>query len=128
MDFSQYKIDARIIALGKYVIACCSFLFVAIPVIQALVSFKHERQDKRFEQYHKLLDELVKGENGITYVDKQIAVIYELRRFKHYWPITTKILHELNSHWIKRNDVDGIIRVLEEIHETLKYIKDHSKK
>jgi len=54
---------------------------------------------KEFEVYHKLVKELVEppSENAVLYVDRQTAIIYEMRNFKRYYPFTLQILEGLRD-------------------------------
>jgi len=74
---------------------------------------------KEFEIYHKLLKDLVQPEveNGSVYLDRQVAIIFELKNFKRYYPISEKILKELRKKWISNN------RLIEEIDLTLEHIR-----
>jgi hypothetical protein len=48
---------------------------------------KREQNLKEFEDYHNLIRELVQPENekGEMYLDRQTAIIFELRHFKRYY-------------------------------------------
>ena len=87
---------------------------------------KRDQDLKEFEIYHKLIKELVQpdGENGL-YVDRQTAIIYELRNFKRYYPFSYRTLQGLKEKWSK---VDGQFpRLLEEIELTIKFLKERNK-
>ena len=69
-----------------------AILFGYIAIIQPIIGFSkaHKRlnKDKRFETYHKLIDEFAEGNK----LDRQIAIVFELRRFPEYYPVTKRIL------------------------------------
>lgn len=93
-----------------------TFLF---GVYKFYIRRKTELYWKEFEIYHKLLKDLVQPEveNGSIYLDRQIAIIFELKNFKRYYPISEKILKELRKTWISNN------RLIEEIDLTLEHIR-----
>ena len=93
-----------------------TFLF---GVYKFYIRRKTELYWKEFEIYHKLLKDLVQPEveNGSVYLDRQVAIIFELKNFKRYYPISEKILRELRKKWISNN------RLIEEIDLTLEHIR-----
>jgi hypothetical protein len=87
---------------------------------------KRDQDLREFEIYHKLIKELVQpdGENGL-YVDRQTAIIYELRNFKRYYPFSYRTLVGLKEKWSK---VDGQFpRLLDEIEQTINFLKRKNK-
>jgi hypothetical protein len=68
---------------------------------QYLDKRKSELSDKRFEVYHRLIKELVEPPtpDGKTYLDRQIAVAFELRSFPEYAEVTQRILSGLRESW-----------------------------
>lgn len=93
---------------------------ILIPLVNTVSTFRASREDKRFENYHQLIDELVGGQ-GNHMIDRQIAIIYELRYFKKYRPVTKRILTGLKSTWSNSNNT-AVTRVVSEIDLTLKYL------
>ena len=93
-----------------------TFLF---GVYKFYIRRKTELYWKEFEIYHKLLKDLVQPEveNGSVYLDRQVAIVFELKNFKRYYPISEKILRELRKKWISNN------RLIEEIDLTLEHIR-----
>lgn len=93
-----------------------TFLF---GVYKFYIRRKTELYWKEFEIYHKLLKDLVQPEveNGSVYLDRQVAIIFELKNFKRYYQISEKILKELRKTWINNN------RLVEEIDLTLEHIR-----
>lgn len=79
-----------------------SAIGAAIAFAFGLYKFRVECQRalfwKEFEVYHKLVKELVEppSENAALYIDRQAAIIYEMRNFKRYYPYTLRMLEGLN--------------------------------
>jgi hypothetical protein len=96
----------------------------AIAFIWSVVRFMLVRQRdyeaREFKIYHRLIKELVcpDPESKATWIDRQAAVIFELRRFKRYYEVTSRMLQGLkqNEAWSKNP------RLMEEIDLTLSYI------
>jgi len=75
-------------------------------VWQYLDTRKREQKLKEFEIYHKLIKELVQAEETQSgkekiFIDRQSAIVYELRHFKRYYPLSYRTLISLK--WIKRS-------------------------
>ena len=68
-------------------------------VIQFLLTRSRESRHRQFDMYHRLIKDLVQGDGEATYVDRQIAAVYELRSFKDYWPLSRRILSRLDANW-----------------------------
>ena len=67
---------------------------------QFFLTRSSDARNRQFEAYHRLIKELVQpSEGGNTYVDRQCAVVFELRRFKDYRPVTIRILCGLREEW-----------------------------
>lgn len=67
--------------------------------IQFIVTHNNDAKNRQFEAYHRLIKELVKREDGATYVDRQCAAIFELVRFNQYRALTIRILSGLRDDW-----------------------------
>ncbi|MGI4862313.1 MAG: hypothetical protein ACRYFZ_00205 [Janthinobacterium lividum] len=102
-----------------------------IPLAWTIISYIHskrqELKEKRFEAYHRLIKQLVEGDapdSGI-FIDRQIAIIFELINFKEYYPVTQRILIGLRKTWSEKTTSASYStdRVVEEIDLTLKQIK-----
>lgn len=105
-----------------------SAIGAAIAFAFGLYKFQVERQTalfwKEFEVYHKLVKELVEppSENGALYVDRQAAIIYEMRNFKRYYPYTLRMLEGLYQ---KGSSVPNQFpRLLDELRLTIDHIKN----
>lgn len=89
-----------------------------LPIRHYLNQRKLEEEDKRFNNYHRLIKEMVQGGGpGETYLDRQIAVVFELRNYKEYYPVTERILLGLCQTWANCD-----VRILNEINLTLAFI------
>ena len=89
---------------------------------------KREQNLKEFENYHKLIKELVQPEDNdkpMMYVDRQTAIIYELRHFKRYYPLSYRTLLGLKEKWEKVPN--QFPRLLDECDRTLRYLKSKIK-
>jgi hypothetical protein len=103
-----------------------------IPFAWTVISYIHaKRQElraKRFETYHSLIKQLVQGDTPESnlYLDRQIAVIFELINFREYYPVTERILSGLRSTWVDKahKATYPINRAIEEIDLTLKHIQN----
>jgi hypothetical protein len=109
-----------------------ALLLVAVTVlvplgggIIALVRYVDLRskalERERFTDYHSLIRDLVQSPSGeVMRLDRQIAVIFELRRFPAYFEVTSRILNGLRVSW---RDADS--RLLEEIDLAIQYVDAH---
>lgn len=82
---------------------------------------RQEIKDKRFSTYHILLEKLVNpgsSPDKTLYLDQQIGIVYELRNYPNYFPVSVRILKGLreNEFWQKHD------RMITEIDLTLKYM------
>lgn len=66
-----------------------------------------------FNSYHRLIKELVEGDSGGTRMDRQIAVIFELRNFKNYYEVSLRILKGPRKDWEGENNKNK--RLLDEL-------------
>ena len=74
---------------------------IAYAAVQFILAKRAEAKRVRFETYHSLIKQLVERENPDQpmRLDRQVAVVYELRNFKHYYPVTLRILRGLKVDW-----------------------------
>jgi hypothetical protein len=99
-------------------------VIASAPIIWGIVQFvlikRADAKRVRFETFHRLIKELVEpeGDGRHLKMDRQIATIFELRRFPHYFPVTRRILKGLKTAWRDWNP-----RLLEEIDLTIDYIE-----
>ena len=86
-------------------------------IIQYTLSRRAEAKRQQFETYHALIKQLVKREdaNQPMRLDRQIAVVFELRRFKHYYPVTLRIFKGLKQDWAEYGPPAKRSRLQEEL-------------
>lgn len=78
---------------------------------------KREQDGKDFERYHKLIETLVTPDKTWnTHIDRQIAIIYELRNLKRYYEPTQRILE-----WLLDSRKDEDKRLIKEIELSIEY-------
>ncbi len=103
--------------------AVVGILVALVPLAWSGISFlrqkKKELMQLQFETYHRLIDELVRGKGGALFIDSQIAIVFELRRFPAYFPVTRRVLRHLRAGWVA-NPINQ--RLVEEIDITLAHI------
>jgi hypothetical protein len=108
--------------LAAYSSSTIAILLSAIALIWQSVQFfltrSSDAKNRQFDAYHRLVKELVQpSEDGKTYVDRQCAAVFELRRFKDYQDVTFRILSGLRDDWRK----EGVLhpRLAKELELTL---------
>jgi hypothetical protein len=100
-----------------------------LPFIWSVVQFflvrARDARHREFEGYHKLVRELLQPEQGASgpYLDRQAAVVYELRHYKRYFSISQRMLKHLRSTWSDNQDSIKYARLIEEIDLTLEFLK-----
>ena len=104
-----------------------SALGAAISFIFAAFKFQAERKAahfwKEFEVYHKLVKELVEPptDGKGLYVDRQTSILFEMRNFKRYYPLTLRTLKGLDEKW--RAVPNQFPRLLEELDLTISFLE-----
>lgn len=85
-----------------------------------------EAHTREFETFHKLIKELVEpaSEGAGFYVERQCAVLFELRFFPRYFPFTLRTLLALKRKW--QVTAAAYPRILEEVDMTIRFIEMHS--
>jgi hypothetical protein len=95
----------------------------AIAFVWSVVRFMLVRQRdyeaREFKTYHQLIKELVSpnSETKAMWIDRQAAIIFELRRFERYYELTVRMLLGLKQLWFSHP------RLIEEIDLTLAHIR-----
>ncbi|MDR2695280.1 MAG: hypothetical protein LBC79_02745 [Deltaproteobacteria bacterium] len=88
-----------------------------------LLRFFFERWDKRkrdeFEIYHNLIKELVEPnpQTEKIYLDRQIAIVFELRNYKRYYEVSLRIIKDNLADW------ESYQRLLTEAKLTINYVE-----
>jgi hypothetical protein len=111
---------AEIIAL---IVATVPGVTLLWQMVQFLSNKNTEAKNRQFETYHRLIKELVEpSDKGPLYVDRQCAVVFELRRFKPYRQLTVRTLEGLREDW--KDHPNFHHRLDDEITLTLDYLKN----
>ncbi|WP_156170411.1 hypothetical protein [Luteimonas sp. FCS-9] len=97
---------------------------IAFAVIQFILAKRSEAKRLRFETYHSLIKQLVERENPDQpmRLDRQVAVVFELRNFPHYYPVTLRLLQGLRVSWSDYGPEDKRERLLTEIDLAIEHI------
>ena len=86
----------------------------------AAYKFKKHLRDQRFKTYHDLIDQFVNEQrypDRTIKLDRQIAIVFELRNFPEYYEVSKRILRGwLNE---KEEEKRRIPRLFEEIEISL---------
>jgi hypothetical protein len=101
-----------------------AFFTVLLPLHQFITSKNLGQRDKRFQSYNKLIDDLLSTEK--PGLERQIAIIFELRNFKEYYPVTLRILEGLQQSLKDTEVAKKFPRVITEIELTKRFIKRNS--
>jgi len=97
-----------------------------IVFIFSVYRYWHEKMTeirwKEFEVYHKLIKELVEPDKGEPlYIDRQAAIIYELRNFKRYYEYSLRMLVGLEKKWGSSDKT--FPRLLDEIRIAINFLR-----
>ena len=97
-----------------------AYFGIILPIVQYINRRKQEERDKRFTNFHKLVKKLVEPDpvtNNIM-LDRQIAIVFELRNYPEYFELIERIIRGLRAQWQNIN-----ARLLIEFDLTLDFIK-----
>ena len=90
-----------------------AMIAIAVPAISALGAAcafvwtkVSDYRRNRFETFHRLLGNLVRGVGDKPFLDEQVATLYELRRFRHYYPMLPRVLRNLERAWSASEKID----------------------
>jgi hypothetical protein len=110
-------------------------IFLAIiPAIWSFIRYlnlkNRQLQFERFKIYHQLIKDLVKPEatGDSMILDRQIAIVFELRHFPDYFELTLRILQGLKRHWSTGTGHLQFKRLLDEMKRTIKFVQKRVKK
>ena len=109
-------ISTHAVALGIIATAIATLT----PIYKYILIRRSEDRKHTFEAYHRLIGDLV--DPPTPRLDRQIAVVYELRNFKDYYPVTLRILNGVKDAWNK-NPTGDMCRINKEIDLTIKFIE-----
>jgi len=107
-------------ALGIFGAAIAFIVSTTLQIFQR----KAEAREREFQAFHKLVKELVSPDpaDGVTRIDRQAAVVFELRHFPLYYEFTERMLVGLKKNWSADPNLQWP-RLIEEIDLTLKHIQ-----
>lgn len=105
----------------------------AISVIGAAIAFAwsvvqffsvrtREARFREFETFHKLIKELTEATNTNNY--RQIAVLFELRFYPRYYPVTLRILKSTKEHDDSLPNTSSVM--IEEVNILISFIERRS--
>ena len=96
-----------------------AYFGIILPILQYLSQRKQEERDKRFNNFHRLVREMVEPDpvTGNIMLDRQIAVTFEFRNYPEYFAITKRLLSDLRNQW------NAFPRLIIETDLTLQYIE-----
>ncbi len=103
----------------EFIAILISFLGIVVPFWQYLNTKKKEQQQIEFANYHEKILPCLSNLYGNESLDKQIAIIYELRNYHRYYSVSIRILNGLKDKWVSEN-VEK--RIIDEINLTLKHM------
>ena len=109
-------------AIGA-ILGICTFLISFASLASSAWRFvavrRGEQAQREFDNYHKLIGEMVGGVrvNQQMKIDSQIAIVFELRNFPNYGPVSVRILTALREEWRANGTLP---RLLEEMQLTIK--------
>lgn len=109
------------------IVTLLSILITAVTTIWYIILKGKEIKQKRFEVYHSLLIKgLVQSDevNEKMYIDRQIAIVFELRNFSEYYELSLRLLNGIYPYWEERKINQ---RLLDEAQKTIKYIEAKGK-
>jgi hypothetical protein len=104
--------------------ALMSLVVILWAAIQYVLIKIAEAKKANFKAYHNIIKSLVEreDEDRPMRLDRQIALIYELRNFRKYFRVTRRILEGLKTDWAGYGPVDKRVRLMSEIDLSIKYI------
>ncbi|EOH8198984.1 hypothetical protein EKS35_03895 [Enterobacter hormaechei subsp. steigerwaltii] len=105
-------------ALGAALGLVLGGLWTALTFFQKVLVEKEQRQ---FERYHHLIDQLNRGIKGDVRVDFQLNAVYELRFFRKYYPRSERIVELLIPRWIESSSYND--DNVDELRATLSFIR-----
>ena len=117
------KIDVPLLAVLLTLLGV--ILGIAYQAWTFLDQRKRELRDKRFVIFHGLIRDLVEPTEGKTEIklDRQVAIIFELRSFPEYGEVTGRILRAWRDHLSKLTGQEPqFARLITEIDLTMGYL------
>jgi hypothetical protein len=98
-----------------------SFIVGLFPLYQYLSTKHTENKNNEFSNYHRLVGDLV--DPATPRLDRQIAVVYELRNFKNYFSVSIRILEGVKTSWSRTPTTPDLPRIIKEIDLAVLFMK-----
>lgn len=97
-----------LVALAAFLV---SFATLAFSALRYVTTRRDAQLQVEFENYHRLIAQLVGSERSTESMkmDSQIAIVYELHRFKRYKPVTLRIIRGLRDEWVNKGTHSRLI-------------------
>ena len=95
-----------------------------VSTYQQVRQRRAEAEERQFQAFHRLVAELVAPDpaHGVTWIDRQAAVIFELRHFERYYEFIERMLLGLRKKWSADPNFQWP-SLIEEIDLTLAHIR-----
>lgn len=114
-----------IIVNKEFFVILISLFGIVLPFWQFVSTKKQEQRQINFKKFHEDIVAKLSNQDGETGLDQQVAVVFELRNFPEYFPVSLRILKDLQINWMEKNKTSNndLGRLIEEADETINYIK-----
>ena len=100
-----------------------SFLGLVIPLWQYIYTKRIENKQNNLVAFHDKFMNRLSNNAGISGIDEQVAVIFELRNFQIYKPVIVRVLSDCISRW--ENELSSkphFTGLITEAQETIKFL------
>ncbi len=123
MSILQYFGKHHLELLGLLI----AYFGLIIPIYKYLNSKRADEKEKRFKNFHELIKQLVQPEKevGVTYLDRQVAIVFELTNLTEYYPVSSRILSGLKMDWCKLPNNENYQRLISEMDLTIIHIENY---
>ena len=96
--FENHPVTATIVVAAIAVIPV--LISLTISAWRYTTDHRASHRQQRFENYHRLIHELVEGrDQKIPRLDSQIAIVFELRNYPEYRELSERLLNGLKASW-----------------------------
>jgi hypothetical protein len=97
--FEAHPVSTTVIV--ALIAAIPALLAIGVPAWRYVSDHQQAHKQQRFENYHRLIAELVEGRPGQEKprLDSQIAIVFELRNYPEYRDLSRRLLQGLQATW-----------------------------
>lgn len=97
-----------------------------VSTVLQIAQRKVEAEERQFHAFHKIVERVVSPERneGLVYIDRQAAVVFELRHFPRCYGFTERMLLRLKRKWLADPGPHAEV-LIEETDLTLKHIQQN---